>query len=168
MSTNKNLLTSPVGTIEFMAAENPLQQKDKEVYTIKLAFDVEKDKEFLSKVAEVNDAKVVTAKSYRGKVKSIQALLDTGKALVSANTIYKPIVWDNKGNELEECPLFFEDSKGTAQMIVEPWKGDKGGTINLMGIIIHSVEGTGESTGASREDRLARLREIVAKATNNT
>ena len=171
MSTNRNLLTSPVGSIQFMAAENPVKQSmsdDKQVYTIKLALDCKKDKEFLAQVAEINDAKVVTAQTYRGKVQATKDLLATGKALVSANSNYKPELYDNKGNKLEEAPLFFGDSTGTAQMIVQPWKGDKGGTINLVGVIIHSVEnaeGTGSSNTGDRETRLAQLRAAVEAAT---
>jgi hypothetical protein len=171
MSTNRNLLTSPVGTIQFMAAENPVKQSksdDKQVYTIKLAFDVVKDAAFLAEVAEVNDAKVVTAQTYRGKSPEIKALLSTGKALVGANSNFKPEVYDSKGNTLEEAPNFFGDSTGTAQMIVQPWKGDKGGTINLIGIIIHEVnspEGTNTIGTGDREARLAQLREAVALAT---
>ncbi len=172
MSTNRNLLTSPVGSIQFMAATNPVKQSkgdDKLVYTIKLALDVVKDKEFLTQVSEINDAKVVTAQSYRGKQQNIKDLLATGKALVSANSNYAPAIYDNKGNTLEEAPMFFGDSTGTAQMIVQPWKGDKGGTINLIGIIVHSVESPEGSTSSGgttdREGRLAQLRAAVEAAT---
>lgn len=169
MSTNRNLLTSPVGSIQFMAAENPVKQSkgdDKLVYTVKLALDNKKDKAFLAAVSEINDAKVVTAQSYRGKVQAIKDLLATGKSLVSANSNFKPIIYDASGNELEEAPSFFADSTGTAQMIVQPWKGDKGGTINLIGIIIHEIttpEGTAGTT--DRESRLAQLRAAVEAAT---
>ncbi len=172
MSTNRNLLTSPVGSIQFMAANTAVKQSksdDKQVYTIKLALDVKKDKDFLAQVSEINDAKVVTSQTYRGKVQETKDLLATGKALVSANSNYKPEIYDSKGNKLEEAPMFFGDSTGTAQMIVQPWVGDKGGTINLMGIIIHSVEnaeGTeGSSSGSDREGRLAQLRAAVEAAT---
>lgn len=169
MSTNRNLLTSPVGSIQFMAAENPVKQSksdDKQVYTIKLAFDVKKDREFLDKVAAINDTKVVTQQSYRGKVQAVKDLLATGKALVSANSNFKPEIYDNKGNKLEEAPMFFGDSVGTAQMIVQPYKGDKGGTINLIGIILHEVS-TPENEGntTDRESRLAQLRAAVEAAT---
>lgn len=171
MSTNRNLLTSPVGSIQFMAAANPVKQSksdDKLVYTIKLALDVKKDKDFLAQVAEINDAKVVTAQTYRGKVQASKDLLSTGKALVSANSNFAPEIYDSKGNKLEEAPLFFGDSTGTAQMIVQPWKGDKGGTINLIGIIVHSVEhaeGSGSTGTGDRESRLAQLRAAVEAAT---
>lgn len=171
MSTNRNLLTSPVGSIQFMAAETPVKQSkadDKMVYTIKLALDVKKDKDFLAQVSEINDAKVVTASTYRGKVQATKDLLATGKALVSANSNFKPEIYDSKGNKLEEAPRYFADSTGTAQMIVQPWKGDKGGTINLVGIIVHSVEnaeGTEGSGTSDRETRLAQLRAAVEAAT---
>lgn len=171
MSGNRNILTSPVGSIQFMAAENPVKQSksdDKMVYTIKLAIDPKKDKEgFLKAVEEVNDAKVVTAQTYRGKSPEVKELLATGVSLVSANSNFKPEIYDNKGNKLEEAPNFFADSTGTAQMIVQPWKGDKGGTINLLGIIVHSVENSEGSTTSSgdREGRLAQLRAAVEAAT---
>ncbi len=171
MSTNRNLLTSPVGSIQFMAAENPVKQSksdDKLVYTIKLALDVKKDAAFLEQVAAINDAKVVTSSTYRGKVEATKALLATGKALVSANSNFKPEIYDNKGNKLEEAPMFFADSAGTAQMIVQPYKGEKGGTINLVGIIVHNVENaesTGTSGSSDRESRLAQLRAAVEAAT---
>jgi hypothetical protein len=154
-----------------MAAENPVKQTksdDKLVYTIKLALDNKKDKDFLAQVLEINDAKVVTAQSYRGKVQAIKDLLETGKSLVSANSKFKPHIYDSKGNELEEAPMFFADSTGTAQMIVQPWKGDKGGTINLIGIIIHEITTPESSEGGTtdRETRLAQLRAAVAVATN--
>jgi len=171
MSTNRNLLTSPVGSIQFMAANTPVKQSksdEKLVYTIKLALDVKKDKEFLALVNEINDAKVVTAATYRGKVEATKALLATGKALVSANSNFKPEIYDSKGNKLEESPMFFGDSTGTAQMVVEPWKGPKGGTINLVAIILHSVENAeGSESGTSdREGRLAQLRAAVEAATS--
>jgi len=164
MSTNRNLLTSPVGSIQFMAANTPVKQSkadDKLVYTIKLALDVKKDKEFLAIVNEINDAKVVTSDTYRGKVQAVKDLLATGKALVSANSNFKPEIYDSNLNVLEEAPLFFGDSTGTAQMVVEPWKGPKGGTINLIAIILHSVETNEDSekkVSLSREDRIAQIR----------
>ena len=165
MSTNRNLLKSPVGSIQFLAAENPVKQSksdDKLVYTIKLAFDSKKDKDFLNKVAEINDAKVVTAQTYRGKSPEIKALLATGKSLVSASSKYKPEVFDAEGNQLEEAPYFFPESTGTARMIVQPYVGDKGGTINLVGIIINSIDNPSETAGTDRETRLAQLREMAA------
>lgn len=165
MSTNRNILTSPVGSIHFMAAEKPVKStNDKMVYTIRIAFDSKKDAAFLKQIAEINDAKVVTEKTYRGKSEATKAILSGGKSLVSANSNFKPMVFDSEGNEIENAPMFFADSKGTAQMMVQPFVGGKGGTINLVGIKIHDItttEGTGETT--DRESRLAQLR-AAAKA----
>lgn len=169
MSTNRNLLTSPVGTIQFMAAEKQVKQSkksDKLVYTIKLAFDVKKDKEFLDTIAAINKVKVVTAKSYRGEVQEVMDLLATGKALISANSNYKPEVYDHNGNKYEEAPMFFGESTGTAQMIVQPWEGEEGGTINLVGIIVHTIENP-EGTGEVK-DRATRVAELDALVKANT
>lgn len=160
-------LTSPVGEIQFMAIENPVtdSKTGKEQYSIKLAFDLKKDAEWLAKIEEINYAKVVTAKTYRGKSETAKQVLSKGKAFVEAKSIYKPQAYDSKGNELEENPMFFQDSTGTARMIVQPYEGAKGGTINLMGVIIESIEGN-ESTGSvDRETRLAQLRAAVEAAT---
>lgn len=168
MATAKdNLVTSPVGDIQFMAAGTPVKStNDKLVYTIRIAFDSKKDAKWLSQIADINDAKVVTAQTYRGKSAEVKALLATGKSLVSANSNFKPNVYDKDGNELEEAPMFFGDSTGTAQMIVSPYKGEKGGTINLVGIILHSVASAeGTADGTSRETRLAQLRAAVEAAT---
>ena len=169
MSTNRNLLTSPVGEIVFMAAENPVKATktdDKLVYTIKLALDSNQNADWLAEIAAINDAKVVTAKTYRGKSDAVKAVLATGKSMVSASSKFKPEVFDGQGNKLEEAPMFFAESTGTAQMIVQPYVGAKGGTINLVGIIVHDItspEGTGDTT--DRETRLAQLRAIVAAET---
>ena len=167
MATERNLVTSPVGEIQFLAAETPVKStNDKLQYTIRIAYDSKKDAKWLAQIAEINDAKVVTAQSYRGKNQAVKDLLATGKSMVSANSNFKPCVYDAKGNQLEEAPMFFADSKGTAQMIVQPYQGQKGGTINLVGVIIHTVD-TPESsgTGTDRETRLSQLRAAVEAAT---
>jgi hypothetical protein len=166
MSNKRDLLTSPTGSIQVMAAENPFKNANgKEEYTIRLAFDVEKDRDFLDTISDINDAKVVTAQSYRGKSEAVKNVLAEGKALVSATTQFKPPVWDLKGKELEESPYFFADSTGEAQMIVQPYYGEKGGTINLMGIIIHNITHAETGDGTSREDQRAKLRAAVEAAT---
>ena len=168
MSTNRNLLTSPKGEIHWMAAATPkLDSKTgKLAYSVKLAFDVKKDKEWLDTISAINDAKVVTASSYRGKSAEVKAVLAKGKAFVEAKSAYQPNVYDGSGNELEEAPMFYRDSTGVAQMIVQPWEGEKGGTVNLVGIIVHSIENAeGTSDGGDRETRLAQLRAAVEAAT---
>lgn len=165
MTHNNNLMTSPIGELVFMATERPItdSKTNKQQYTVKLAFDVKKDKNFLAQIAEINDAKVVTAQTYRGKSDKLKAILASGKALIEAKSNFKPTVYDSAGNELEESPMFFADSTGTAQMIVQPYRGDKGGTINLIGVVIHNVnspEGTGGGNGSSRETQKANLERI--------
>lgn len=166
MSTNRNLLTSPVGTIQFMAAENPVKETSgKSVYTLRLAFNAKDCADWLSQVSDINDAKVVTAQTYRGKSDAVKAVLADGNAMISASSKFKPNVYDSEGNQLDEAPTFFGDSSGTAQMIVQPYQGEKGGTINLVGIIIHEIDTPTTGDGTDRETRLAQLRAAVEAAT---
>lgn len=169
MATKKEtLMTSPVGEIQFLAANTPIKDSKtgKETYTINLAFDVKKDAKWLEQIADINDAKVVTAQSYRGKSAAVKAVLASGKARIEAKSNFKPAIYDKNGNELEEAPMFFADSTGTAQMIVSPYRGEKGGTINLVGIIVHSVSSPESAdSNTDRETRLAQLRAAVESAT---
>jgi hypothetical protein len=160
--TNQNVYTSPVGEIQFMAAENPVtdSKTEKQNYSIKLAFDIKKDSKWLDEIKEINYAKVVTEQTYRGKSTELKAVLAKGKAFVEAKSTYKPMVFDAAGNEMEENPMFFAESTGTAQMMYTVYKGDKGGTINLVGIKIHTLDNP-EGTGVDREARLAQLRELA-------
>lgn len=165
MATEKNLIKSPVGDIQFLATANPVSKSkgsEDKVYTIKLALDSKKDAKFLAEISAINDAKVVTSQTYRGKDAKIKELLASGKSLVAANSKFQPQVYDAKGNQLEEAPLFFADSTGTAQMIVQPYVSDKGGTINLVAVVIHSVSSPeGSTTGTDRETQLARIRAML-------
>lgn len=160
-----NILKSPKGQIQWMAAENPVEDKKtgKKSYSIKLAFDVKKDKKWLDSISEINDAKVVTAQTYRGKNEDVRAVLATGKAFVEARSNFKPEVYDADGNVLEEAPMFFAYSTGTAQMYVQPYTSDKGGTINLVGIKIHTIETPPREANEAvdRETRLAQLRALA-------
>jgi hypothetical protein len=164
MAAKDNLLKSPVGDIQFLAANTPVPKSkgsEDRVYTIKLALDSKKDAKFLEEISNINDAKVVTAQTYRGKDKKIKELLASGKSLVAANSKFKPAVYDSAGNEMEETPSFFADNTGTAQMIVQPFTSDKGGTINLVAIVIHSIEGNTTSSTGTREEQLARIRAML-------
>lgn len=168
METNGNLLTSPVGEIQFMAVGRPVaNSKGGEVYTIRLALDSKADAEWISKIADINSNKPVTAQSYRGKSEAVKEILASGKTLISAETKFEVPVYDKEGNQLEEAPSFFADSTGTAQMVVQPYtKSEKGGTINLVAVIIHSIDSaTTGSSDESRESRLAQLKAAVAAAT---
>lgn len=162
-----NLLTSPVGEIQFMAAETPVKgTNDKMQYSTRLIFDSKKDAKFLKEISAINDALVVTADTYRGKNAEVKALLATGKSQVNARSNYKPNVYDKEGNELEEAPAFYTDSTGQAQMIVQPYTGSsKGGTINLVAVIVHNIESPESSSGTDRETRRAQLQALVDAAT---
>lgn len=162
-----NLLTSPVGEIQFLAINRPVtNSKGTEVYSIRLALDSVKDADFIAQIAEINSNKPVTAASYRGKSKEVKELLAQGKTLISAETKFEVPIYDKEGNKLEEAPMFFADSKGTAQMVVQPYtKSAKGGTINLVAVILHSIESENSGNGVDRETRLAQLRSAVEAAT---
>lgn len=169
MTTNGNLLTSPIGEIQFLAVNRPVtNSKGSEVYSIRLALDTEKDAEFISKIADINSNKPVTAQTYRGKNTEVKELLAKGKTLISAETKFEVALYDNKGNKLEDAPMFFADSKGTAQMVVQPYtKSAKGGTINLVAVIIHNIESENTTGGTDRETRLAQLKAAVNAATGS-
>ncbi len=165
MATEISLIKSPVGDIQFMAVTNPVSKSkgsEEKVYTVKLALDSKKDAKFLADISAINDAKVVTAQTYRGKDKNIKEILANGKSLVAANSKFKPQLYDKTGNQLEESPNFYADSTGTAQMIVQPFVSDKGGTINLVAVVIHNLENpSGTSTTVDRETQLARIRAML-------
>lgn len=167
MTTNAK--KSPVGQLLFLVANKALpNSKGKDVYSVRIAFDSVKDADFIAEIADINPAKPVTSATYRGKTTSkgyaaTKALLDSGKTIISAESIYKPEIFDKDGNVMEEAPMFFADSTGTAQMMYTPYtKSEKGGTINLVGVKIHSLD-SGSSTGSTvdRETRLAELRALA-------
>lgn len=164
-NTMTEAIKSPVGEIVWMAVAKAKKDEKtgKEYYSARLAFDVKTDAEFLSKISAVNKAMVVTAQSYRGDSDSIKALLSKGKAIVGAKSLYQPLTFDKDGNEVE-APGFFAESTGTARMIVEPYTGSsKGGTVNLVGVQIETLN-TPEGTGtADRETKLAEIRALAAK-----
>lgn len=159
-------LTSPIGDIQFLALKNTVQnRKDVAVYSIRLAFDSEKDAKWISDIAAINMNKPVTAGTYRGKSDAVKEVLAQGKTLISADTQFEVAVYDKEGNLLEEAPQFFAGDTGTAQMVVQPYtKSAQGGTINLMAVIVHNVENE-NSGGLDREARLAQLKETIALAT---
>lgn len=159
MSTKNDSIVSPVGTIQFMALARPVKKYDSEdaplVYTIRLKFD--------SATAE--------GKAFKKTIEAINPNLigtkHTDKATeytVRAASRFEVVMTDAKGNELEEAPLFFADSKGTAKMSVKPYTGNKmGGSINLEGVTICSLE-TNESnleTKSHRQQILENLQKSV-------
>lgn len=163
MSTDP--IKSPVGEIYFMAVHTPVTNKrtGKTRREVSVLFDSKKAADFISTIAKINPGIPVTAATYRGNDAGLKAELEKGKTKISAGTQFDVEVFDKAGEPLDEKPMFFPDSTGTVQMIVEPYtKSEKGGTINLVGVVIHSIEG-GESSSSpgDREAKLARLRELA-------
>lgn len=162
------LLTSPVGDIVWMAAHTPHEDKKtgKKTYSVRLAIDPSTDTDgFLAAVTKLNKKKVVTAKSYSGESEKLQEILATGKVLIEARSQFAPTVSDAQGNKLEEAPMFFAESTGKARMIVQPYTSDKGGTINLIEIVLYEINTPeSETSGESREEQLARIRAQLREA----
>jgi len=165
MSTETNLIISPVGEIQFMAVANTVlnEKTEKEEYVVRMAFDSKKDSAFLTKISDINPDILVTSTTYRGKSQEIKALLQSGKTLIRAATLRTPLLSDANGNEIEEAPYFFKDSKGTAKIMIEPFEGKKGGGIKLAAIIIHDLEIGNATTTCSQEENLARIRAALAE-----
>lgn len=155
-------ITSPVCSIHFMAAEYPVKnRKGEDEYTITLIADEKKDKSWLDAVSLINEAKVVTSSTYRGKSERMKEALKGGKAKVTITSKFKPRVFDAEANELEEAPLFAVESTGTAQVMAGIYEGKAGGTLNLKEIYIHSIdtpEGASTGGGMTQEERRAALK----------
>ena len=168
------LLTSPVGDIWYMAANEPrLNAKTgKSKREITLLLDSKEAAEFISAVKKVNKGIPVTEHTYSGDDENLRAAL-AGKTKVTAGTQFEVKVYSAEKlqalkddepislAELEEIPNFFTGDVGRAQMVVQPYtKSEKGGTINLVSIVIHSIESSG--TGAvDKETKLAQLRDAM-------
>lgn len=164
MSTTGNLLTSPVGEIQFMALNNPVKKYIGDdaplVYTVRLKFDgsTKEGKEWKKTISDLNENLLGT--KHTG---------NKDEYTVRASTKFEVQVTDSNGNALEETPMFFKDSKGTAKMIVQPYTGNSmGGSINLVAVVIESID-VGETSsdgGGSRESRLEQLKEALKNATS--
>jgi len=167
MTTNSNLLTSPKGTVWFMALNTPVSNSKtgKEKREITVLLDSKEAAEFISAIADVNSGIPVTEHTYRGKDKNLKEALK-GKTKISAGTQFEVPVYDSKGNKLEEIPMFFTGSKATAQIVVQPYtKSEKGGAINLVAVILHDIQQAEGSNNNNREAKLAELRAQIALAT---
>lgn len=164
MSTSQKsteLLTSPKGEIQFLALANPVSKvpgaEDNKVYTVRLKFDSStKEGAAWKKTVESINPNIVGTKHTNTKT----------EYTVRATSKYQPKVTDAKGNELEEMPMFFSDSSGTAKIIIQPYYGNKmGGAINLVAVVICDLDAG--TPASSREDRLAQLKAALQDATDN-
>jgi len=124
-------LTSPVGTIVYMGLDKARANfNGREEFSIRLLFDgtTKEGGEFKAAVAKINANKVVT--------KSNSVEIPAGHFVVSAWSKYKPKVLDAEGTEVDEVPYFSRGSTGQAIMTSKVFKGDKGGGLNLNGVVI--------------------------------
>jgi hypothetical protein len=123
-----------------------------------LLLDSKQAAEFIQSVLEINSGIPVTEHTYRGKNENLRKALK-GKTKISARTKFEVAVYDKNGQKLEDIPNFFPESKGTAQMIVQPYtESENGGSINLVSVIIHSVEGG--QTALTKEEKIQRVNEL--------
>lgn len=159
MSTKSSYLTSPIGEIQFMALAKPVKKyigNDAPlVYTIRLKFDgsTNEGKAWKKEIEKINPNLIGTKHTN-----------SSTEFTVRASTKFEVKVTDSKGNELEEAPMFFGDSKGTAKMVVEPWTGNSmGGSINLAAVVIDTLDNS--TSGGDRESKLDALKATLAQAT---
>lgn len=157
--SSTDLLTSPTGEIQFMALANPVSKKigddANKVYGVRLKFDAstEEGKAWKEAITSINSSLIGTTH-----------VNSKNEFTVRAFSKFQPKVTDAKGNEIEEMPYFFNDSKGTAKLIVQPYTKNKlGGTINLVAVVICSLESGQKTEG--REERLAALKNALQEAT---
>lgn len=159
MSTKSSYLTSPIGEIQFMALAKPVKKYIGDdaplVYTIRLKFDgsTNEGKAWKKEIEKINPNLIGTKHTN-----------SSTEFTVRASTKFEVKVTDSKGNELEEAPMFFGDSKGTAKMVVEPWTGNSmGGSINLAAVVIDTLDNS--TSGGDRESKLDALKATLAQAT---
>ena len=163
-----NLITSPKGEIQFLALNRKvakdLKPDSAQGYAIRLKFDgnTEEGKAFKDVISKINPS-LIGSKHVDVK----------GEYTVRAFTQFELSVVDAAGNDMEEKPNFYKDSKGVARMIVQPYtKNELGGTINLIGVVIHNLE-AGEATSegstgtSSREDLRAALQAAINGVTKD-
>lgn len=134
------MITSPKGTIVFMALDKPVRNKykDREEYSLRLEFDGS-ETEFRKQIEEINPGLVVTSN-----------VTKEGNYRVNASTKFQPNVLDADGNSLSDyIPSGGSGTTGTAIMVVKPFKGNKGGSINLDSVAILELETTGETNAGS-------------------
>ena len=148
-------LTSPVGTIVFMAVDAPRANKYKEnqqEYLIKLKFDASAT-EWKQQIMDINPKIVVDS--------------DDGGFCVKASSLYAPTVTDQDGKVLNreegEVPSFGTGATGTAIMTVTVYEGKRGNSINLKDVGIVSLT-AGSSEGNAAGTSLNALREALKVA----
>ena len=125
-------LTSPVGTIVYMGLDKARENysKTREEYTIRLLFDgnTTEGATFKQQVQAINPNKVVTTS------KTLD--IPKGHYIVSAWSKYKPTVYNEQKEKVDEVPYFSKGSTGQAIMTVKAFEGAKGDGLNLLEVAI--------------------------------
>lgn len=162
MSTTTSYLTSPKGEIQFLALNRKVSKdltKDSvEGYAVRIKY---------SSATKEGAAWKATIAAINPNLIGTKHVNSKDEYTVRAFSKFLPEVLDNNGNNMDEMPNFYKDSIGTATMVVTPYTGNAmGGTINLVGIVIHNIE-EGENTGSGevngREAVLENLRAALGK-----
>lgn len=158
MSTDRTLLTSPVGEIQFMALNNKVSKtvsNDSELgYTVRIKYTnkTKEGAEWEKTIKAINPALVSTKHAEKA-----------GEYTVRAFTKFDPLVLDAQGNEVEEKPNFYANSKGKASMTISPFMGNKlGGAINLVAVTIHELEEGEAPVSTAKEEILSQIRAALA------
>ncbi len=158
------LLTSPTGTIQYMALKNKVKNKPTDdeytVFTLRLEFDGNDPEAiaFKEAVAKVNPSLI-------GK----ENATTPDNFTVKASTKWYPKAIDQTGELItqDDAPVFYPGSTGTAVMTVKPYTGNAlGGSLNLIGVAIVSLElaEKPEQEGGQSAEIVDRLRAAIAKS----
>lgn len=146
-------IASPEGQLLFMALAKPVMNtyKNKPEYTCRILFDgnTTEGKTFRDQITAINPASVVTTS------KTVE--IPAGHFVVKASSTYQPKVVDYNKEELETIPQFSKGSTGTGKMVVKPFEGTKGGSINLVAVALGELnltESTGNALDQTLEDAL--------------
>lgn len=142
-----NLLTSPVGTLNFLAHLKPRENNytGNMEYSARIEIDANSAEgaEFLKTIRKVNR-----------NLGSDEKVSQEGNVFINAKSKNKPKVLDAQGNVLAEDKVPMIES-GTVKLIVSTFQGKKGGGISLEAIqLVDIVEFTGSATQID-EDALA-------------
>lgn len=148
------LITSPEGTIEFMALRFKVAKKptdeEKTVYAVKLSFeDNAANQSFKNQIQAINPKLVGTNPDAPGRF------------TVRASSKYEVRVLDTSGNKItqSEIPVMTKGSTGTAVVMLKPYMGNKlGGSLNLVGVAITSLDLAEGGDLASTDTIESRLR----------
>lgn len=155
-TTSNSLMTSPKGTVQFLAVNNKVKRnltKDSpEGYAVRIKFDgsTPEGAAWKKSILGLNKALV-----------GVKHIDNPDEYTVRAFTQFDVILLDSKGNEIEDKPNFWQGTKATATMTVQPYTGNEmGGSLNLVAITLYDWDDSEAQEGgtSNREDVLAQIR----------